>query len=217
MKANSLIQNLLIVILTSGPFLYAAWVWDKLPESVPTHFGLDGKPDAYGSKLSFLIPVIVLMGAGLVAYFLIKNLEKFDPKRAKQVSENTFHKLALLLLVFMSCLSLYIIHSTLQSGLGSFLFVLMGLFFAAMGNLMHSVKPNYFIGIRLPWTLSNDENWRKTHQLASKVWFVGGLVVAALGLILPEKIAIFVLFGIITVICLIPVIYSYREFKKMAQ
>ena len=104
-----------------------------------------------------------------------------------------------------------------QSGLGSFLFVLMGLFFAAMGNLMHSVKPNYFVGIRLPWTLSNDENWRKTHQLASKVWFVGGLVVAALGLILPEKIAIFALFGIIIVICLIPIIYSYREFKKMAQ
>ena len=217
MKTNSLIQNFLIVILTSAPFLYIAWIWDKLPESVPTHFGIDGKPDAYGSKISFLIPVVVLMVAGLGAYFLIKNLEKFDPKRAKQMSENTFHKLAMLLLVFMSCLSLYVVHSTLQSGLGSFLFVLMGLFFAAMGNLMHSVKPNYFIGIRLPWTLSNDENWRKTHQLASKVWFVGGLVVAALGLILPEKIAIFALFGIIIVICLIPIIYSYREFKKMAQ
>ncbi len=214
MKTSNLVQVLSIILLVCAPFVYAAFIWDELPERVATHFGIDGKPDAYGSKNSALIPIAVLMVVGLGVYFLITNIEKVDPKRAKQASKDTFNKIALLTLMLMSGLSLYIVHSTLHSETGSFLFVLMGLFFAAMGNLMHSVQPNYFVGLRLPWTLENADNWRKTHQLAGKLWFVGGLVIAVLALFLSAKMAVIVLFIILTIMVIIPVVFSYREFKK---
>ena len=157
---------------------------------------------------------MILMVVGLGVYFLITNIEKVDPKRAKQASKDTFSKIAMLTLMLMSGISLYIVHSTLYGETGNFLFVLMGLFFAAMGNLMHSVQPNYFVGLRLPWTLENADNWRKTHQLAGKLWFGGGLLIAVASLFFsPQFSMIFMLFAI-TMMCVVPTVFSYRMFKK---
>lgn len=214
MKSNKLFHIILVLILTAAPFLYAAFIWNKLPDRVPTHFGLDGQPNDFGDKKHFLIPIVLLMTVGLGVYFLIKNLHKIDPKRVNTLSRETFDKFAVLLLSFMSLLSIYIVYSTVQSKTGGFLFVLIGLFLAAMGNLMHSIKPNYFVGIRVPWTLNDDDNWRRTHQLASKMWVVGGLAIAVLGMLLPEKIAFFSLIVIIFLVCCSPILYSYRLFKK---
>jgi uncharacterized membrane protein len=152
----------------------------------------------------------------LGVYFLITNIEKVDPKRAKQASKDTFNKIAMLTLMLMSGVSLYIVHSTLHSETGNFLFVLMGLFFAAMGNLMHSVQPNYFVGLRLPWTLENGENWRKTHQLAGKLWFGGGLLIAVTSLFLSPQFSMVFMLSAITLMCVIPTVFSYRMFKKMS-
>lgn len=214
MKTNALIRNLIVILCVCVPFIYMGWIWGDLPERVPTHFGIDGKPDAFGTKKGALVPIFIVMGAGLFAYFLIKNIEKFDPKRANQASKDTFEKFAMLILIFMSGLSLYIVHSTVHSQIGGFLFVLLGLFFAAMGNLMHSIKPNYFVGIRLPWTLDNDDNWRKTHQLAGRIWFASGLTIAVLALLFSGETAFVILFSMLFIMILIPVVYSYRLYKK---
>ncbi len=214
MKISNLVQVLSVIFLVCAPFVYAAFIWNELPERVPTHFGIDGTPDAFGSKSSALIPIVILMTVGLGIYFLIKNIDKIDPKRAKQASKDTFNKIAMLLLIFMSGLSLYIVYSTLYGKTGSFMFVLMGLFFAAMGNLMHSLQPNYFVGMRLPWTLENEDNWRKTHQLAGKLWFGGGLLISTSCLFIPTQFAIFFLVGTVLLMTVIPAVFSYRMFKQ---
>ena len=59
--------------------------------------------------------------------------------------------------------------------MGNFLFFLMGFLFAVLGNILYSVKQNFFIGARLPWTLSNEENWNRTNRLMSKLFFASGL------------------------------------------
>jgi uncharacterized membrane protein len=67
----------------------------------------------------------------------------------------------------------------------------MGAFFAVLGNYMHSIKPNYFVGFRTPWTLESEDNWRKTHQLVSKVWVPGGLlIISGTSFLLPFKAGI---------------------------
>jgi uncharacterized membrane protein len=91
---------------------------------------------------------------------------------------------------------------------------LIGLLFAVIGNYMNNIKPNYFAGLRLPWTLSSDHNWRKAHQLAGKLWFWGGLSAAILSLIIPSPFSIIIFFTILIFLILIPVIYSYRIFKS---
>ncbi|MDP9040747.1 MAG: SdpI family protein, partial [Bacteroidota bacterium] len=89
-----------------------------------------------------------------------------------------------------------------------------GLLFAFIGNYMHNIKPNYFAGFRLPWTLENEENWKKTHALAGKLWFVGGIFISVICLLLPPKPSIAAFYTIMIVITLIPCVYSYRLYRK---
>ena len=68
--------------------------------------------------------------------------------------------------------------------------------------------------IRLPWTLNNEENWKKTHWLAGKTWFAGGLLIVAAALLAPENILIFVFVVIALVTTIIPAVYSYRLHRQ---
>jgi uncharacterized membrane protein len=98
--------------------------------------------------------------------------------------------------------------------LNKFLLPVMGLFFACLGNFMHNIKSNYFIGLRTPWTLEDPDTWRVTHQLAGKLWVAGGIIAAIATLLLPFKAGFIVFISITAVITLIPIVYSYLYFKK---
>ncbi|MBC7873500.1 MAG: SdpI family protein, partial [Ferruginibacter sp.] len=79
---------------------------------------------------------------------------------------------------------------------------------------MHNIKPNYFAGFRIKWTLNNEENWKKTHLLGGKLWFVGGLLLAIVCLFSRENVVIFIFMFVTLVITIIPFIYSYGIYKK---
>lgn len=71
------------------------------------------------------------------------------------------------------------------------------------------------MGIRTPWTLENEEVWKKTHQFGGKLWFVGGLLIVLLSLLVKESYVAFLFLGITAIICIVPIVYSYLEFKKV--
>jgi uncharacterized membrane protein len=79
---------------------------------------------------------------------------------------------------------------------------------------MNSIKPNYFAGVRTPWTLEDPDTWRSTHRLASKLWFFGGIGLTIAVLLLPNKAGMIVFLSIVGILVLIPVIYSYLYYKK---
>ncbi len=85
-----------------------------------------------------------------------------------------------------------------------------GVLIAIAGNYMNNIKPNYVAGIRLPWTLKDPDNWRRTHHLASKVWVLGGIALIISGLAVPERVLIPTIIAIIMVLMLVPGVYSYR-------
>ena len=92
---------------------------------------------------------------------------------------------------------------------------LMLIFFALLGNYMRTVRSNFFVGIRTPWTLSNDVVWRKTHELGGKIWFYTGIVLAVIVFFLPQIAAVVVMFCGLFFMVMIPVVYSYIEYKKI--
>jgi uncharacterized membrane protein len=216
MKTNTFIQPILTAIFALIPFAYLAYVWDTLPEKVAIHFGIDGKPDHFGTKNDLFLPISIIMGTSILVYILMKNIHKIDPKQAAKLSKDTFDKLGFITLVFMSLLSVYIVRSAISNETGSFMFTIIGLLFMAIGNLMHSLKQNYFAGFKLPWTLNDDENWRKTHQLGSKIWVAGGLIVFIFSLLFSFKIVMISSLIIIAFMVLIPVFYSFQLFKNNA-
>jgi len=198
------------------PLVYLLIIWRSLPEKIAMHFDLQGNPDRYGNKTELLIMtgVLALMSIGL--FFLLSNIYKIDPKRHAVENKDRLTRMAFVIGIFMSAMSCFIIYSSAKGGfeLGiRYVFAGVGLLFSFIGNYMHNIKPNYFAGIRVPWTLNNEENWRKTHLLAGKIWFAGGLVLALLCLLLPDTVSVVVFFTMTVILVIIPVVYSYRLYK----
>lgn len=207
----------LAVLMALVPVIYLAVVWNALPEKVPLHYGTDLQPDQTGDKSELWILCATLGGVSLLVYLLLTNLHRIDPKRKGTSPSPTFNKLAFGLVVFFAALNLIFIAAAKGDvNIRHFLFPLIGLLLAFIGNYFNNIKPNYFAGIRLPWTLSSDENWRRTHQLAGKLWFAGGVLIAVTGWLLPSTTAFAVFIGALLIMILIPVIYSYRIFKREA-
>ncbi len=198
----------------SAPFIYLNLVYADLPAQVATHFGSDMKPDKYGDKNEMWTTLGIIMGVSLITYLIMTNIGKIDPKNQTLQSKAIMEKLGLTIVVFMSVLTIYIVYSAVQNESGNLLFILLGGLFAVLGNLLHSVKPNYFVGFRLPWTLESGDNWRKTHQLGGKVWVIGGLLIAILSLIVPVSQMFKVFITLIILMVIIPSIYSYKQYQK---
>ncbi len=212
---NKRLLNLMALVLISVPIIYFAVLYQKLPQTIPVHFGLDGKPDRYGDRSELLVPVGILAAVSGGLYLLFTNIHKIDPKRSAKLSRSIIERISLAVLLFMSILGVIIIHSsyTTELVLDRFMLPLMGLLFAYLGNVMYSIKPNYFAGFRTPWALEDEDNWRKTHHLAGKLWFGGGVLIAIFSLFLPFIYALGLTISIVIIITIIPAVFSYRYFR----
>jgi uncharacterized membrane protein len=148
---------------------------------------------------------------------LLTNIYRIDPKKHAAENKPRLKQLAFGVVIFMSALLCMIIYSSSHGNISFNIGLVLagvGLLFGFIGNYMHNMRPNYFAGFRLPWTLENEENWRKTHALAGKLWFAGGLALAIICLFLSAKAALIVFFTVMIVLTLIPAIYSYRIFVR---
>jgi uncharacterized membrane protein len=194
------------------PFVYLIYIWNRLPEKVPMHWNGAGEIDRYGDKTELVGVLFLLVG---INYFVFLIIPYVDPKQKLQNMGNKLNIMRMILTLFMSALAIFILYSVQQkSSNPGFVFVIIGLLFAFLGNYFKTIKPNYFIGIKTPWTLENEDVWKKTHELGGKLWFVGGLLMA-LTFVLPNNIQFYTFMGITAVITIIPILYSYRIFNKI--
>lgn len=216
MKKTSILGRLVISLIICIPLVYTAYLYPSLPDTIPLHFNIDGKPDGFGHKSKiWMVTLLLTLVSGFV-YLIITNLSKIDPKKTARQSPELFQKIASILVIFLCALNLVILYAT-KTGAFSFgkpFLPLMGLLFAVLGNYMHSIKPNYFVGFRTPWALENADNWRKTHQLVGKIWVPGGILLILASFLFEGKTAITVFYSIMAIMILVPVLYSYRYYKN---
>jgi uncharacterized membrane protein len=202
-----------LLTIVALPFVYLFSIWNKLGDKVPLHWNINGEVDGYGSKtelllIPFLLPVLIYV------IFLIVPL--IDPKGQIKKMGKKYDSLRFILVLGMSALAIFIIYSSKTNELTNPNMIVLGIgvLFLILGNYFKTLKANYFIGIRTPWTLESEEVWKETHSLAGKFWFVGGLLIIIFSLILNHNTNIIAFFTVTIVITLIPVIYSYISFKK---
>ncbi len=209
-------NELSAIAIVSLPFIYLAYIWNDLPEKVPMHWNLKGEIDRYGHKIELLLIPVVLP---LLTYLLFLIIPKIDPKNKIGKMGNKYQHLKILFTAFTSILALFILYLSKNNALGSpnYIIILIGISYIILGNYFKTIKANYFIGIRTPWTLESETVWKETHRLAGKMWFSGGFLIVFLSLILENKLN-FILFMIITgIITIIPIAFSYFKFKEITK
>lgn len=204
-----------VLMLAIIPLAYLARIYSTLPETIAVHYNIKGKADRFGHKSTAWGTSSALSGVSVLVCLAVLFISYVDPKQAASVSPATFQKIALVVALFMSILNCYLVYALKLTQLPvTGVYIIICLFLTLLGNFMNNLKPNYFVGIRTPWTLESESNWRKTHHLAGKLWFAGGIIIALLLLMLPVKAAGVVFIGGVILLSLIPVVYSFVLFKN---
>lgn len=193
--------------------LFALVVWSWLPERVPTHWNVQGEPDAWSSRWAGLaIPVGSAAGLWLLAWVI----PRIDPRGHNyERFEGTYWFVINLLLLFLAAVMLMTVGASLgwPVRIETAVPVLLGLLFVALGNFLPRVKSNWTMGVRTPWTLESEGVWRRTHRLAG--WcFVGAGVLTLLSVALEPEVRVWVLVGGVGAAALVPVVASYVFWRR---
>jgi uncharacterized membrane protein len=193
-------------------FAIVALAYPGLPDPMPSHWNAAGQVNGWLPRFwgAFLIPIIT---AALWLIFLV--LPRISPRgfemepflRAWGVLKVTVLGLNLLL-------EILILRAVTHSGELSQTAVVagLGILFVVIGNLLGKVTRNFFVGIRTPWTLANEEVWYRTHRLAGKLFVAAGLVVVASAFVGGTVWALPIAIGLAS---LISVVYSYVLYKRI--
>lgn len=206
-------KELPILAVVAMPFIYLYFVWNDLPNKVPTHWNISGEIDNWGNKYSLLVfgflPIFV--------YVLFLLIPVIDPKKQIAKMGGKYNTFKFVFVLLMSLLSLFIIYIAKNQSISSpkIIDALLAVLFIVLGNYFKVIQPNYFIGIKTPWTLENSTVWKQTHIVAGKLWVAGGLLILVSVFVIPDTLFNYFFLTIVTVMVLIPVVYSYLEFKKV--
>ena len=205
-KRTVLITSLLCLI----PAFAGALLWNRLPASLPVHWNTAGQPDSFTSKpfAVFGVPCLILL-----VHLICARVTYIDPKRASVPMR--ILRLVLWICPVVSLIAALLTYSAafnISIDVNMVVTVFVGLLLICIGNVLPETPPNYTIGIKLPWTLADEDNWHATHRLAGPLWILAGfllLTTALLGLLSAN-----LLFAILMMIIIIPWIYSARLYKK---
>ncbi|MDF7809793.1 SdpI family protein [Hymenobacter sp. YC55] len=216
MKASFSIWHLLTLLALVLPALYLVYTWEALPAQIPTHFDIGGNANGYTDKVNIWIICVFLP---LSTYLLFLFIPRFDPKRRLDANNPNYHKLMLAFVGLLSGISMYCLYVALHPAVkpGQGMAVVLGLFFALVGNYLTTVQPNYFVGFKTPWALEFPRIWTRVHRLGGRLFFASGLLSAVLALVFPVQVATVAL--LVGVFASVGVVYwySYWLYKKEMQ
>ncbi len=193
------------------PMVFGVLLWDQLPPAMTTHWGTDGQADGVSRKAFavFGLPCILLVMHFVCLLFTM--LDKKQKEQSRKALSLVFWILPVISLFANGMM--YRAALDRQADPASLTPAFMGLMFILIGNYFPKIKQNSTLGIKLPWTLRNEENWNKTHRLGGKVSVAGGFVLL-FSLFLPLKAMVWALLLAVTAIAVIPAVYSYALYRQ---
>ncbi len=206
-----------LLLILSCTLIAAIIMYPHMPEQVPIHWNAQGEVDDYGSRLfgTFFLPTL-----NILMYILLIILPKLDPKRANY---SKFDSAYLTIRYSMHLFFTLIFGVTVIASLGypvqidKWIPAGVAILFIVLGNVMGRVRHNYFVGFKYPWTLANEEVWKRTHQFGAKLMVIGGFA-ALIGVIFTSgSVGFMVLMAGVLVPTIITTIYSYVIYKQITR
>lgn len=197
--------------VTLVPAVDLAQVWPQLPARVPIHFNTAGEPDRMGDPATLWL----LAGMPLLTFVFMLLVPNIDPKKRLILNTN-YQKLVLTIMAGTAAIGVLITHSTVAGHVDSrwVLLILCGMW-VLLGNYIVTVPPNYFAGIRTPWTLEDPVVWQRTHRVAGRAMVVAGLLGLPLAWLVTAPWAVGVVMGLLVTVTLGAVVYSYVVWRQV--
>lgn len=206
-KKQLVISSIIILL----PIIVGMLIWNYLPDQIVTHWSADGDLDGFGGKAFaiFVIPMVLF-----VLHWALIFLTAYDPKNKGQ-SRKVFNMALWIfpIISLVACGLTYAIALGNDIDINLIVRVLIGLMFLVIGNYMPKCKQNHTIGVKVVWTLRNEENWNKTHRFTGKLWVFGGVLILAT-IFIPIKYFPIILFLLVLFMAFVPMIYSYVYYRK---
>jgi len=205
---KKLILTSIVILL---PILIGLILWNKLPDQVPTHWNSAGEVDGWSSKVFavFGLPIVLF-----AVHWMCILVTSVDPKK-----QNIEGKV--LWIVFWICPIISLLVGMLSYGaalgvefkVDKIMLAIMGIMFIVIGTYLPKCKQSYTVGIKLPWTLNDEENWNRTHRMGGKLWVISGIILL-LSMLLPTSAMAIVVLAVVGVSVLVPTVYSYLLFRE---
>lgn len=199
------------VLLVALALAVSAWLYPSLPATIPTHWNIHGEADGFGPKqvAAWILPAVALGLVGFMALVPWLSPQGFQV----DVHGRPFGVIVVAttgLFVFIHLLSLL---AALRPALAIDRALVAGvlLFLAALGGTFSGIRRNFFIGVRVPWTIASETVWDDTHRLAGRLWVAGGLLGAALAAC-GFTVAAFLL---VVPMAVAPIVYSFVRYKQL--
>ena len=206
-------KKLLIItsLLTLLPILVGLLLWNRFPETMAIHWGITGEADGYANPgFAVFVPPLIMLVIHWVCIFFT-GLDKGNKNRNKKLQAVVLWIIPIL--SNLSMLGLYALAMDVKFSPVAWTMVPMGVLFAVIGNYMPKTKMNSTIGIKVYWAYTSEENWNATHRFAGKAWVIAGILMMLCGL-LPNGWAVTIMIALLFVMIVIPVVYSWRFYKK---
>jgi len=205
-----------LLLLIAFSLILGIYVYPMLPDQVPSHWNFQGEIDGYSSKTwgSFGLPLMIL---GFYVLFLV--LPLIDPRKENyQKFARSYAILKYALTIFFFLLYIAIIGFSLGYPIDINRLMPMGIaiLFIILGNYMSTVRHNYFMGIKTPWTLANEKVWIKTHRIGGKLWVFSGIIGFIAQILLPawgSKLTLVLVIGS----ALFATVYSWWYYQKVTK
>lgn len=190
-----------------------ACLYPRLPKQIPTNWSTDGTV-TYSSKTE----IWVIVGMGIVLAVLFDLLPRIDPRKENYKKFSSYYDgFCIAMQLFLAAVSALILAASFWPGridVAHIVAVLVGVLLMGLGNIMPKIKSNFYMGIKTPWTLSDDQIWYRTHRLGGRLLAAAGAVMVISSLLLPLETAFILSMVCILAAALFPGMMSYLWWKK---
>jgi uncharacterized membrane protein len=188
-------------------------VYPRLTDRVPTHWDVHGQVNAYGPKWmgTLLLPFVLI-----VLWGFLRGLPSIDPRRANYAKmQGTYDLVVNLVLTLVAAIHLIVLAATLgvRAPWARLIPVITGIAFVVLGNALPRARPNWWFGIRTPWTLSNDRVWERTHRVGGYLIAIAGLMIVATAMA-PMRYAGPIILTVVVASTLASAVYSYVAWRQ---
>lgn len=200
--------------IVAAMFIAAAALWSTIPSRVPVHWNASGQVNGYGGKFEGLL-LLPIMSLGI--YLLLLFIPRIDPGKANYAQFSGAYLVArYVVLLLMAAVYLFTVLAIkgVRFDISRVIVGTVAVMFIVLGNLLGKIRPNWFVGVRTPWTLSSKRSWVRTHRLAGWLFALSGILLLALAIVGIGAPLIWIMLVILGVVVAILVAYSYVEWRN---